>query len=351
MSHLLPPGLFPWVCFLLPLLLSWLLTASLLRLAPRLGLVDHPSARKVHTQRTPSGGGLAVYLALVVSALCLLPGQEGETLRVLAFGMVILVLGLIDDLRPLPWQLRLGVQTATAGVAVFTLPTDLTWMMRLGAILWIVGLTNAFNMLDNMDALSAGVAWIAAALLAVAAFLRQEQAPDWDSTLRYLMLMGTLSGFLWFNQPPARIFMGDAGSTFLGFFLGLSSLEIGLEDYRVPQRWAVAPCILAVPWYDMTSVVILRLWQGKSPFHADKLHLSHRLVQLGLGPPLAVCVIYFFALASGAAGLLLYQVSRIGAVLVGVQLACWWIAVAAVEYIRHYHSPHGQDRCRGDGEP
>ena len=86
----------------------------------------------------------------------------------------------------------------------------------------------------------------------------------------------------------------------------------------------------------MISVVILRLWQGRSPFHADKQHLSHRLVQLGLTPPLAVSVIYLFALASGAAGLLLDQVSCTGAVLVGVQLACWWLAVATIEYIGHY---------------
>src|SRR5262249_23661015 len=98
---------------------------------------------------------------------------------------------------------------------------------------------------------------------------------------------------------------------------------------------------LAVPWYDMSSVVALRLWQRRSPFQADKQHLSHRLVLLGLKPPMAVCVIYLLALASGAAGLLFYQVSQTGAILVAVQFACWWFAVAAIEYIGQYRSLHG----------
>jgi UDP-GlcNAc:undecaprenyl-phosphate GlcNAc-1-phosphate transferase len=336
MSQLLAPPLLPWVSFLLPFLLSWLLTASLLRLAPRLGLVDHPNARKVHKERTSSGGGLAIYLAMVVSFACLPHEGEGPSARILAFGLVIVLLGLIDDLRSLPWQLRLGVQTVTAVAAVFTLPAGLGWMLRAAAVIWIVGLTNAFNMLDNMDALSAGVAWIAAGALAAASLLRADGNPSWHTALPYLMLMGALSGFLWFNRPPARIFMGDVGSTFLGFYLGLSSLGLAPEEASGAQHWEIVPCIFLVPVYDMTSVVILRLWQGRSPFHADKQHLSHRLVQLGLTPPLAVGVIYLFALASGAAGILLDHISGTEAVLVGVQLACWWLAVAAIESIGHY---------------
>jgi UDP-GlcNAc:undecaprenyl-phosphate GlcNAc-1-phosphate transferase len=283
---------------------------------------------------------LAIYLAMTISSLILPQGDEA-TLRMLALGLVIVVLGLIDDLRPLPWQLRLGVQTAVAVAAVVTLPTHPAWYVQVGAVLWIVGLTNAFNMLDNMDALSAGVAWIAAGLLAAAPLLRQGEGRNGEATTLYLVFMGALSGFLWFNRPPARIFMGDAGSTFLGFFLGLFSLKDSLEDVLVPQHLAVPLCILAVPWYDLASVVALRLWQGRSPFHADKQHPSHRLVQLGLTSPTAVRVIYVLGLASGTGGLLLYQVSQIGAVLVAVQCACWWLAVAAIEYMGHYRSGHG----------
>jgi UDP-GlcNAc:undecaprenyl-phosphate GlcNAc-1-phosphate transferase len=339
MSRLFSPPLLPLAAFLLPLCVSWILTAFLIRLAPRFGLFDDPGARKTHTQRTPKGGGLAIYGAMVIGAFFLPPGREGDLLRVLGFGLVIVLLGLLDDLRPLPWQLRLGVQTAVALAALLTAPGDLGWFIGAAAVIWIIGLTNAFNMLDNMDGLSAGVAWIAAALLASAAFLRQEQGRD---GLPYLAFMGALSGFLWFNRPPARMFMGDAGSTFLGFFLGVSSVEDHVRSHSGPQQWAVPLFIFAVPWYDLTSVVALRLWHRRSPFHGDKQHLSHRLVQLGLRPPLAVSVICLLALASGAGALLLYEASTTRAALAAVQLLCWWLAVAVIEYFRHFRA--GQEQ-------
>src|SRR5437762_1771077 len=155
--------------FFLPCLISCVLTASLIHLAPRFGLIDDPNSRKVHTRRIPKGGGLAIYLAIAASVFVLPFGREGEAFRILALGLVIMLVGLIDDVRPLPWQLRLATHTAVAVAAVSLAPLDLTWSFRIGAIIWIVGLTNAFNMLDNMDALSAGVAWIAAGMLAIAA--------------------------------------------------------------------------------------------------------------------------------------------------------------------------------------
>jgi UDP-GlcNAc:undecaprenyl-phosphate GlcNAc-1-phosphate transferase len=333
--------------FLPPLLISGTLTAALIRWSSHLGLVDHPSARKVHTQPTPRGGGLAIYAAFALTACLFARSFSGHFWIVLGAGLVIVLLGLADDWRPLSWQLRLGVQTAVAVGVVSAWPAETSWPFRGLAVLWIVGLTNAFNMLDNMDALSAGVAWIAAFLLAFASVPQLEPAEDWSPALPYLMLMGALSGFLYFNQPPARIFMGDAGSTFLGFFLGLHSLEGGFVQADQPQTWAVPLCILAVPSYDLCTVVALRLWQGRSPFHADKQHLSHRLVALGLPSPTAVRVIYLLALGSGICGLLLPKVSPEGAVLIGVQLACWWCAVAVVEYFRHYRSASGSPAPQG----
>src|SRR5437016_10584124 len=111
MSQLFSARIFPFDFFLLPLLISWLLTAFLLRLAPRFGLVDDPNFRKVHTRRTPKGGGLAIYIAIALSAFIVPYGWEGEVVRVLGLGAVIMLLGLIDDLHPLPWQLRLGTHT------------------------------------------------------------------------------------------------------------------------------------------------------------------------------------------------------------------------------------------------
>jgi UDP-GlcNAc:undecaprenyl-phosphate GlcNAc-1-phosphate transferase len=324
--------------FLLAFAISWLLCWGIIRLAPRLGLVDLPGERKVHTHATPRGGGLAIYLAVVVTAAALGRNLWPDLLPSLIAGFFIVTLGLIDDLRPLPWQLRLGVQTITAAVVIFLWHADLSWPAQLAAIFWLVALINAFNMLDNMDALSAGVAWITAGLLAVGLLIREEKFSAWLPVQPNLMLMGALTGFLWFNWPPARLFMGDAGSTFLGFFLGLRSLRIIGTDQPVSQTWAVLLCIFAVPLYDMTSVVVLRLWQGRSPFHADKQHLSHRLVMLGLSSPLAVRVIYLLGLASGLGGLVLWQCSGLGALFLAIQIVCLWLAIAAVEYFRHFRA-------------
>jgi UDP-GlcNAc:undecaprenyl-phosphate GlcNAc-1-phosphate transferase len=331
--------------FFCPFALSWLFTASLIRWAPRLGLVDYPSARKVHSQPTPRGGGLAIFAAFLVTWLF----ASGFSLRDprLPLGLVIVVLGLADDLRPLPWQVRLGVQLIVATWAVLTCVPVVAWWLRLLAIVWVAGLINAFNMLDNMDALSGGVAWIAAGFLALTVALRRQMGLDvpTETVLPYLHLMGALSGFLWFNWPPARIFMGDAGSTFLGFFLGLGSVETALETGGPPWTWAVPLCICAVPCYDLLSVVTIRLRQGRSPFHADKQHLSHRLVKHGFSSPGAVRLIHLLALASGAAGLLLYAVaSATGAVLVGVQLAAWWVALAVIEYAGRERSAPSEQR-------
>jgi UDP-GlcNAc:undecaprenyl-phosphate GlcNAc-1-phosphate transferase len=328
----LPPAVLAAAAFVLPCAVSWLLTAVLIRVAPRVGLVDHPGARKVHTKPTPRGGGLAIYAAVVLAA-CLEPGGlDRRRLLLLGIGLGVVVLGLADDLWPLPWQFRLAVQAAAALAAVSLWPGEAGWPARLLGAFWVVAMLNAFNMLDNMDALSGSVAWIAAGFLAAALALH----PPADAArpaLPFLILMGGLAGFLWFNRPPARIFMGDAGSTFLGFFLGLGGLDLGFGGAGVPWSWAVPLCVLAVPCYDMTSVVLIRLRQGRSPFHADKQHLSHRLVAAGLSPPGAVGVIDLLALASGAAGLALSEATTwTAAALVGVQVVCWWAAVAAVEY-------------------
>jgi UDP-GlcNAc:undecaprenyl-phosphate GlcNAc-1-phosphate transferase len=215
---------------------------------------------------------------------------------------------------------------------VFRWPCVAGWPLRILALLWIVGLINAFNMLDNMDLLSGGTAWIAAGAFALATILHQENEPDWGAA-PFLMLMGALTGFLWFNWPPARIFMGDAGSTFLGFFLGVRALDGGVVDEGNWTTWAVPLCVLAVPWYDLVTVVTLRLRQGRSPFHPDKQHLSHRLAARRLGSVRAVRVIHLFALVSGLAGLAFYRVDHIGAIVLAAGVAAAWAALAAFEYL------------------
>lgn len=330
------------MAFALALAVSLVLTRVLVRWAPQLGLVDLPNDRKVHTRPTPRGGGIAI-LAAVLATQCFGSLRWPDALLTLTLGVVIALLGLADDWRPLPWQLRLAVQGGAA-LAVLALggqipgvpaavpdarPLWLPWPL---AVLWIVGLTNAFNMLDNMDALSAGTAWISAVALALASALRGagEGAAD---ALPYAALIGSLTGFLWFNRPPARIFMGDVGSTFVGFFLAVRSLRDGVASAAAPATWALPLCAFALPLYDMTTVVLLRLSQRRSPFHADKQHVSHRLAGLGMGSVRAVRALHGAALAAGVAGLLSWRLPDVAASTLLAAFAAVWLGLVLLEWL------------------
>ncbi len=349
---------------------AWLLR----RLAPRLGLLDRPGHRKLHRTPTPTGGGLAIWLGIVAPlalgnlALWLLlagehwrdasatpwirlpdfiaphlPGllhQASKLWILLAGGTVVLLLGLADDRRGLDWRLRLGVQTLVAAAM-----TSLGWRVNLieaapalnsiVSVLWIVGLVNSFNMLDNMDGLSAGVAAIAALMLAVVMFLAprpDNHQPQLFVAGFLLVIFGSLLGFLAHNRPPARLFMGDAGSYLVGYLLAMATLTGSFSGGGAPQYAALAPlCALAVPIYDTASVVCIRLRQGRSPFIGDNSHFSHRLVSLGMTPTQAVLTIYLATAVCGLGGLLLDQVDRFGAGVVLLSVACTLVLVAVLE--------------------
>jgi UDP-GlcNAc:undecaprenyl-phosphate GlcNAc-1-phosphate transferase len=309
---------------------SWLLCRLVLRYAPRLGLVDKPSERKVHRVVVPKGGGLAIYAAVVLSQ-ALTSFRFADAPVVLGVGLGIVILGLVDDRYSLPWQFRLGVQAALTLAALaalgaiggdasrFWLPWPLAWI-------WVVGLTNAFNMLDNMDALSAGTACIVCVLSAALCFVTGSSGGT-DGILMYLVLAGALAGFLVYNRPPARMFMGDAGSTFLGFFLSLESLRPAASADRPLESVGVALCLLAIPLYDMVTVIGIRLLQGRSPFHADKQHLSHRLTNIGLTQAQSVVCILAWGAILGLAGITLRPLGPV--VALTIALSGWAVMLTS----------------------
>ncbi len=353
-----------------PSLVTALAAAYLVRRwAPRWGLIDKPAARKVHVTPTPLGGGVAIWLAVVlpfavgqvllwlmaagVVAPEWLPAEArqhvGGLLQqsprlwlLLGAGTVLMVLGLADDRWGLGWKLRLAVQFGTAATCVslqdwrltafINLPL-VTWLL---SVLWIVALINSFNMLDNMDALSAGVAAIAAGLLA--AVLLTTPAPDTRQPQLFvggflLVLVGSLLGFLWHNRPVAKLFMGDAGSYFVGFCIGICTLQATFASYEsTSQHTVFAPlCVLAVPLYDLTTVLWIRVREGRSPFQADKSHFSHRLVELGLTKGQAVLTIYLTTATCGLGALLLYRVDRMGAAIIVLMILCVLSLIAILE--------------------
>jgi UDP-GlcNAc:undecaprenyl-phosphate GlcNAc-1-phosphate transferase len=269
--------------------------------------------------------------------------RSGQLWGILGLGTILAAMGLLDDRRALPWLPRLIVQFAVAAVAVFAAGVQATVFApspEIGSVLsvcWILVLVNSFNFLDNMDGLSSGIALIAAALCAVI-MLTSTAEPRWFVAGVLLILAGAIGGFLFFhNWPPARIFMGDSGSYFIGFLVAAMTLLGTFYDSATGSRHVIlAPlCLLAIPLYDFCSVMAIRLKQRRSPFHPDKSHFSHRLVELGLKPRNAVLTIHLATLTTGLGGLLLYQVPGwTGAGLVVALVACVLAIVAILEFTK-----------------
>jgi UDP-GlcNAc:undecaprenyl-phosphate GlcNAc-1-phosphate transferase len=337
------------------------LCALLRRHAPRWGLVDRPGGHKGHRAPVPLGGGLAIWLSTVgilllglAGALWLGPAglpealarhmggvslRAGELVLILAMASIIMIMGFCDDVKNLDWRLRLSIQVgcaavlAAAGVRVTLFgPFAHPFLGGLVTVFWIVALTNAFNMLDNMDGLAASVGLLAALLFCGA----QVAVGSLFAPAVLLVVVGSLAGFLVHNRPPARLFMGDAGSNFLGFLLGaLTVVGTFTRDERGGEYspyGVLAPLlVMAVPLYDMTSVVLIRLREGRSPFKGDRRHFSHRLVARGLTPPLAVLTIDLVTLAGGLGAVLLHRLGAVGASVVVLQTCCLLGVVAILE--------------------
>lgn len=354
-------------CALPAFCISLAITAAMRRLAPGWGLVDQPAARKVHTVPTPLGGGLGIVCGFVLplaaadlllrwhGAQSALPGwlpagwhvhlpgvlqRASQLWAIVAAGLVLSVMGLLDDRKGLPWGPRLAVQLLLAialcsvGVraSVFVEHEWVGWIVTIG---WIVVLINAFNFLDNMDALAGGIGLIAASLFA-AVMLTSQAEPRWLIGGCLVVLAGSLAGFLVFNRPPARIFMGDAGSMFIGLVLACLTLSGTFYEPGQGSRHVIlAPlCILAVPLYDFSSVLLIRISEGRSPFHPDKNHFSHRLVDLGLSKPHAVLTVHLATLTTGLGGLLLYRLHTwTDALLVVALVLCVLTIIAILETV------------------
>ncbi len=354
-------------CLIPSFVVSCSVTGVMRWLSPRIGLIDQPASRKVHTTPTPLGGGLGIVAGFLITASAaqvavwwllrqpelplwipeeLRPHLSGVMARsgqfwILAVsGVIVATMGFLDDYRPLPWQPRLFVQL---GIAVTlascgfraTVFASQPWIGFILTVLWIGVLINAFNFLDNMDALSSGIGLIASVMFA-AVMLTSTADPKWFVGGVLLVLAGSIAGFLCHNWPPAKIFMGDAGSMFIGLMLACLTLHGTFYDAKQSTRSVIlAPlCVLAIPLYDFTSVMLIRLSQGRSPFQADKSHFSHRLVELGLSRKYAVLTVHLCTITTGIGALLLYRVQDwTGAILVLSMVLCVLAVVAILETV------------------
>jgi len=323
-------------------LLSFLLFFPVRRLAWALGILDHPSPRKIHAHATPLLGGLAIFLAFLITILAglwiarsgflpayfrdYLPGIlriSGRLHAVLAGGLLVVAAGLIDDivcLRPLQ---KLSVQILCAGIVFaagirITLFVPHLWFSLPVTVLWLVAMMNCFNLLDNMDGLSAGVAFVCGSILFVMACLLGQL---FVGTILAVFL-GSIAGFLLHNFPPARIFMGECGSSFLGWFLGVVAISLTYYRYDGTHTFlpVLAPAVIfSVPFFDTLSVIWIRRRRGLPVFKADRNHFSHRLVALGMSHRQAVLLIYLVTLCTGVGALAMVGLNLRGSVLIVVQ--------------------------------
>lgn len=325
--------------------LSWALTRLMISAAPRLGMVDRPGGRKIHDAPKPLGGGVAIILAFVLPLLAVVIGvrfvefdggtPQGALLAAyaggvmhqtpLAVGMVVAlvlmhILGLWDDRRALGPYVKLVVQLSIIAGLVLCFD-DLravaaldqlglgAWPSIVVTVLWIGAVTNSFNFLDNMDGLSSGVA----AVSTTAFLITTLSIEQWFVAAALALLLGALLGFLCWNFPPARIFMGDSGSLVIGLALGILTVRTTFlpEGVAWGAGWysIFAPLIvLALPLYDLVVVSIIRMSRGRSPFVGDTNHFSHRLVARGMSRRTAVLCLYLITAATASAAIVLPHV-------------------------------------------
>lgn len=237
---------------------------------------------------------------------------------------ILFLLGLWDDKKHLGPFFKLAIQFAVAIIAAAFGEIRVEFFIEnkiitsLLSAVWIVLIINAFNFLDNMDGLAAGVAVIASCILFTAAAISGQVFVGGLA----VVFVGTLMGFLVFNFPPAKIFAGDAGSLVVGFFVALLTLRTTYYHEAQSGQWYpvfLPALVMAVPLYDFISVTLLRISQGKSPFVGDTQHFSHRLKKHGLTDTQTVLTLYLATLCTGLGATFLYQVNLVGAILIFAQ--------------------------------
>ncbi|EXX86805.1 UDP-phosphate N-acetylglucosaminyl 1-phosphate transferase [Paenibacillus darwinianus] len=318
----MPAGVYSIIGFTIALIIALILTPVVKNFAFKVGAIDKPNARKVHTRIMPRLGGLAIYLAFVGTFLVLFPFLPDGLLNrydmnlikgLLVGGTIIVLIGALDDRFELSAKVKLLGQIAAASVVVFgfdvqinllnipfgdTMQPVAEWLSIPLTIFWIVGCTNAINLIDGLDGLAAGVSGIAIGTILVMAGLMGSE----PVILMSALLLGGIIGFLVFNFHPAKIFMGDSGSLFLGFSLAVLSMfgfkQVAIVSFVTPLL------IIGVPMADTFFAVVRRMVNRKPIFAPDKGHLHHCLRELGYSHRRTVLIIYGIAAFFGVSAII-----------------------------------------------
>ncbi len=341
------------------LLVSFVSTPVVKALAQKMGAVDVPKdSRRMHDHPIPRMGGLAIFFGFTLSTLVFLPLTE--QLRGMLLGAcLIVVLGILDDIYTLSAKLKFVVQIIAALIAVLhgniitviSNPNifsdnpywDLGILSVPISVLWVVGITNAVNLIDGLDGLACGVSTISSMTMLVIALVVAEG----DVAIIMAALAGACIGFLPYNLNPAKIFMGDTGSTFLGFVLAVVSIQ-GLFKYAAIISFAVPFLMLALPIFDTCFAIIRRVSKGQSPMSPDRSHIHHRLIDMGFSQKQAVAVLYVISAILGLSAVVLTTSGELRALLFLLAL-CVAAGISARIFLGH-HSDHQPDPPGADKE-
>src|SRR6202790_1098322 len=316
------------LAFFVALIASLLLVVPVRALALRVGMVDLPGPRKVHLRPIPLLGGLAMYGAVMIAVLFVFGGPARAQIEgILAGASLVAAVGILDDRGWLHHQVKLFIGMPLA--AVILLITGIhaqVFSVLLGGrtgyildamltVVWVVGITASFSILDHMDGLCAGIAAVASVSFAIIAYLNGQ---TFIATLAAAIL-GAATGFLRWNFKPAKIFMGDGGAMFLGFLMATLALKLRLVGTSHGANWLVPIFILGAAIFDMAMVSISRLRRGLLPFTTPgKDHTGHRLANCGLGTRLSVLTMYALGCTFGLLAVLVSYLPSLGAAIVGV---------------------------------
>lgn len=303
------------MAFTIALAVAYIVTPQVKNLAIKAGALDAPDARKVHTKPIPRMGGLAIYAGFVLAVLASVHVNR-EIMGLLAGGTFILIIGIIDDIMQLSAKVKLLGQIAAAAILIFfdiriewlTNPFgDMIYVEYFSiplTILWVVGLTNTVNLIDGLDGLAAGVSTIASITILLVAL----QQNFWSVAILSAALAGSALGFLQHNFNPAKIFMGDTGSMFLGYMLAAVSVT-GTVKSAATIALIVPIVALGLPIMDTAFAIIRRYMSGKPIFKPDKGHLHHRLLEMGLTQRQAVLLMYAISGCLGMSAIALTEVN------------------------------------------
>ena len=334
--------------FILALAISFACTPAVRMLAIKIKAVDVPKDnRRMHKVPIPRMGGLAIFAGFLVSVLFFVPlGTEFRSILIGA--LILVVLGIIDDIVALKPKTKFAGQIiaalipALSGVSIHGIVNPFVpgQYSTLGifsipfTLIWIVGITNAVNFIDGLDGLACGVSAIATVTMFIIAVLFGETY----IALMMAALAGACLGFLPYNMNPAKIFMGDTGSMFLGYILATVSIQ-GLFKFYAVISFAVPFILLGLPIFDTGFAIVRRLLKGQSPLQADRGHVHHRLIDLGFDQKQSVAILYAFSALMGLTAVILARTNESKLIILAIAvLVCFFLAMSLMSFEKHHRA-------------